>query len=720
MATLDQILEAIFNKQANIPVSTLIVHNHLAQMRLFGVRQGIEIYPGQDDDFDSRKDFISNIWKQNQLDVYLDEIWNRHLGKGQLLFYLRPTKTGSYKIYFYDKDNFRDYYDLNGDLNEVVIRYSYKERSEFNSKIKWIKLIITSSEIKHTVSDQAPSFDSQMGGSSFETNYKVTKNTLGFIPCVITKNNPSAPGEPGVGDFDALKSQIEKNDNQAASIDANLDFFGNPSLVTTRSAKEVTEAINGTGSGRKNSRTMSSSAGFYSSDSPSTRNQSPYNSAGMDTDSRVMKLIGGVQSDERFGYISPDPVSPDHMRHLQDTREAIHFALGGIDERGINANATAYANKAIYGRVAATAKKKCKALYDYGLCKLFEMAIAAEEDLFRLSLAAALNKFNKETGEPDISTITDEFIGDLISKGKVPQNVFGLSPIGVVKGQLKAIGSREMKWRHTGEVFEPSPDDIQRSTIAARNYQELGMGSVEALRTVFPNKTDKELEGMLGEGFPFRYMGAVVGTIQQMLGLYGQMLQLPDETGNAPLAQSIPLAPLIGRSIETLYKELNYDPKLTPVQPGDIPNYSTGYSNYDQSISNPGVNSNSTRLSAPTSPSTSSTVSPTIPNYPSPLAAIGISAPNINPQPGGTQLLGEQIQSTNVVPEYAVGIPAAGAVVSEPQPAGYSQPQQSLLSTQPGITAIPPDLAVGAEQPGSIWSQLFPTFSKPFRKRKAR
>lgn len=736
MATVEQILEAIYAREykPNIGGSTLIIHNHLAQMIMFGVRQGIELYPIQDDDFDSRKNFIENIWKQNKISVYLDEIWRRHLGKGQVLFYLRPTKEGSYKFYFFDKDEFRDYYDINGELNEVVIRYSYKEkgRESYQNQIKWIKLIINSQTITQIYSDSPPTFEQGLQGA-FSTNTKVTKNTLGFIPCVVAKNNPSKPGEPGVGEFVSLASQIEKHDRQVQGIDENLDFFGNPSLVTTRSIKEVIEALGYEDTRR--SRTMTSAAGFYGS-TPSSVNQNPSGYRGdiSSGNGKVKKVIGNVQGDERFGYIAPDPISPDHVRHVQDTREAIHYALGGIDERGISSNATAYANKSVYGRVNATASKKCEAIYTFGICKLFEMAIAAEEDLFRLSLAAALGKIDKETNQPDISEITNEFIADLLSKGKIPLNVFGLSPVGRVKGELQSIGSREIKWRHKGEVFEPSPDDIQRATIAARNYQELGVRSLEALRTVFPNKTEKELEGMLSGGYPFRYMQAVASTTGQMLSLYAQMGQLPNSANNAPLVTEIPMIPLIDRSIQTLYQELNYSPELTPIQPGDIPNYLTGYSSYDEynnQLSNSGVGSNAAGVqqppsSTPTRSRSSSTVSPPAPTFPTPLQSAGVLPlyGTINPAQFSTsqqsQPLGTGIQSPSIPPEYAVGIPSSGATITNPTATRNSQSQQSLLSNQPmgSGASIPPDLAINADQPGSIWQQLFPTLSKPFTKRK--
>ena len=51
---------------------------------------------------------------------------------------------------------------------------------------------------------------------------------------------------------------------------------------------------------------------------------------------------------------------------------------------------TAYEIKTLYGRVAATAEKKTRALFTYGLARLFGMMIKHEEYLFEESFARAI------------------------------------------------------------------------------------------------------------------------------------------------------------------------------------------------------------------------------------------------------------------------------------------------------------------------------------------
>ena len=75
----------------------------------------------------------------------------------------------------------------------------------------------------------------------------------------------------------------------------------------------------------------------------------------------------------------------------------------------------------------------------------------------------------------------------------MPPSVVGLIP----------DGNRKVEWRWTGPVFEDGTEDILNSSIVVRNLQELGVDSVEALRYLFPDKTDEERSSMLS-GYPFR------------------------------------------------------------------------------------------------------------------------------------------------------------------------------------------------------------------------
>ena len=55
-----------------------------------------------------------------------------------------------------------------------------------------------------------------------------------FIPCVEVFNNPDAFGTEGSGEFEFLANQIVAHDEMVKNIRANLSFFGNPTLLSSR------------------------------------------------------------------------------------------------------------------------------------------------------------------------------------------------------------------------------------------------------------------------------------------------------------------------------------------------------------------------------------------------------------------------------------------------------------------------------------------------------
>ena len=91
-STLDSILKAVVTRDGTGSADTMLVNAHLSQMKMFGIRQGVEFYPAQDNFGTQRFDFIQQVIKFNKLDARLDSIWDRFLCYGKGLFYIRPTK----------------------------------------------------------------------------------------------------------------------------------------------------------------------------------------------------------------------------------------------------------------------------------------------------------------------------------------------------------------------------------------------------------------------------------------------------------------------------------------------------------------------------------------------------------------------------------------------------------------------------------------------------
>ena len=94
-----QILTAAKERRGDLAVDSMIVSSHLAQMRTFMLRRGIEFYAEQDS-FGMRKDFIHKICEFNMLEMKLDSIVDYFLCDGQGLFYFRPSGD-NYQLLFF-------------------------------------------------------------------------------------------------------------------------------------------------------------------------------------------------------------------------------------------------------------------------------------------------------------------------------------------------------------------------------------------------------------------------------------------------------------------------------------------------------------------------------------------------------------------------------------------------------------------------------------------
>ena len=130
-----------------------------------------------------------------------------------------------------------------------------------------------------------------------------------------------------------------------------------------------------------------------------------------------------------------------------------------------------------------------------------------------------------------------------LETGEMPPGVTGLIP----------DGSTKVDWRWMGQVFEDSSDEILQNSIVVRNLQEAGVGSIEALKYLFPNKTEEERAAMMS-GFPFRVVQQTQQAINSFVGMLGNLYQLPHpQTPDLPLA-SDPNLDLTG----FLYRSLDY------------------------------------------------------------------------------------------------------------------------------------------------------------------
>jgi len=584
---LDTILKAVVNRDGSGSTDTMLVNAHLSQMKMFGIRQGVEFYPDQDNFGTQRFDFIQQVIKFNKLDARLDSMWDRFLAYGKGLFYIRPTQK-TYRLYWFDKDSYRTYYSPEGDLEEVIIIYPYKVKSSkgfkgvgLNTDKRYMRLRITPEEIEEFHSEQEITFDNEnLEYATFDK--KTHDNTMEFIPCVEVFNNPDAFGTEGAGEFEWLSSQILAHDEMVKNIRANLSFFGNPTLLSSRPKQDIIEQNSDDAAQRPS---ISSQSGFQSDFSlssstfkqdPSSRQQPGYIGK-PGSGYRVPRVIANLEPTDRVGFITPNAVSTDQARYSEQLRSEIRLALGGIDDLSIT-NVTATEIKSAYGRVSATAKKKCLQLYTYGICKCFELMIFQEEQIFRKSLAYHSGiKYPIPPENPDDEILYEKYvkqkeryekklqaaIDEAVETKEIPDGVVGLAP----------DGDRAVSWRWMGPVYEDTAQDKLNQSIFTRNLQELGVDSIEALKYLFPSKTDDEIAGMLS-GFPFRMVGEVQRAYSSLIDLVNQEMRTPHpQQPNLPMAADprLDLTPFLYRTLESLQKEVTYAGRYRSADPIGTP-----------------------------------------------------------------------------------------------------------------------------------------------------
>jgi len=716
-ARLQEIIDAYLNKDSSVVVDTSIVAAHVAQMKLFGIRQGVEFFPTQDNFGAQRKDFLDRVLKYNKLDTRLDSIWEYFLCDGKGLFYIRPTKQ-NYRLYYFREHEYRAYYNVDGELDEVVIIYSYKVRkgngfgdqlnttnltgtqSTYNPGAKrYIRLSIKAKQIEETHSDSEMTFD--MPTYALTGSTKQLKNSLGFIPCVEIINNTQGFSNEGSGEFDSVANHICTHDELMRTMRKNITFFGNPTLLSSRPKTDLMEAG---GDSVVQRPSIAANSGFTS---PAALSRSTFKadpvSRGVDGQIRVPRVIANLEPNDRVGYIVPDAITGDQNSFARQYREEIRTALGGVDELSISAGVTATEYKSLFGRVAATSKKKANAIYTHGISRCLELIIYQEEQLFKttLGIAAGLEKPvdladgatpEEESAYQEAMKKYNEMLKKLmmacVETQQIPPKVIGLIPDGDVT----------VLWRWLGPVYEDSTQDILNNSIVVRNLQELGVDSIEALKYLFPSKTDEERAEMLS-GFPFRMVNELQGAYSQFARLVGGMMQTPHpQAPDLPMAADprLDLTPYLYRTLEALQKEMSYAGRYRPIDPTDEPITSGGGSEQlrgsgpSSGTSSSGGDAGSVSGGYQLPPS-STTGGPQLP-----ISPYAVRPPI--PTGSSDQPLGVGVQQSSGTVEQSSSIPVPGSVISDDairpgelrsavQQPSYATIGSADLVTQPGLLA---------------------------------
>jgi hypothetical protein len=434
-------------------------------------------------------------------------------------------------------------------------------------------------------------------------------------------------------------------------------------------------------------------------------------SRGVDGQLRVPRVIANLEPNDRVGYIVPDAITGDQNAFARQYREEIRTALGGVDELSISAGVTATEYKSLFGRVAATSKKKANAIYTHGICRCLELIIYQEEQLFRSTLAAAAGiekpvplppgaPPEAEQGYQEaLQAYNDQLkklMMALIETQMIPPGVTGLIPDGDVTVQ----------WRWLGPVYEDSTQDVLNNSIVVRNLQELGVDSIEALKYLFPSKTDEERASMLS-GFPFRMVNELQGAYSQFARLVGGMMQTPHpQAPDLPMAADprLDLTPYLYRTLEALQKEMSYAGRYRPIDPTDEPDSGSGGSQQLRGGSTQQLPSSSGPASGSSGVSSGYQLPP---SRPAGGPQLPIRPYSVRPPiPVGSpdqQSMGIGVQQGGEPAEQSSSIPVPGSTLSDDsvQP-GQLRPAERAAYATIGSADL-------ASQP-DILAQLFPNF----------
>jgi len=730
-----EILDAAKEKRGDLPVDTMIVQSHLAQMRLFILRRGIEFFCEQDS-FGTRVDFLKKVYDDNMLEMKLESIIDYFLCDGQGLFYFRPSGD-SYQLLYFPKDSYRAYRDQYGELSQVELIYNFSVKEpnlmdpyamphQRGGKKKYIRLKVYKDRIEQQISNEKLEFEQASGMPTMSQAGETSEvtNSLGFIPAVEVYNHLDCTGEAtGSGEFDAYQNQILFHDELVRNVRKNMKFFGNPTLVSSRPRHDILDS----GEEGNFKPTISSQAGFYDASRPSTRVSQPFGSAGVDGQIKVPRVIANLEPTDRVSYMTPDAVSGDQNLYIKQYRSEIRLALGGVDDIDIGTASTAYEMKSLYGRVSATADKKAKALFDFGLCKLLSMMIQHEEYLFEESFAQAFElekpqvPLEEEFEDPEQYQTAlmmyqqqnkeyldgrAELLSASMESGQIPEGVIGLIP----------DGNSKVNWRYTGDIFEEDSQGILNNSIVVRNLQELGVDSIEALKYLFPSKTDEERSAML-TGYPFRMVQQSQQAFNTFIGMLGQLYQLPHpQMPNQPLAAdpNLDITGFLYRSLEFLRKELSYSGKYSP---DDSSNSPSALSDADRKRAKLGLPIRDERpIELPNGTTGSGGSSPAAPGLPSGSGPAGFGT--------SSESMAGRVPGAERQPEYAASVPSPGTVLglsdtdttgqypgSMGFPGTYGSPDLRAPSFNPGL--------FGPRGPGAATSAAGPdsqSSPKPRRK----
>jgi hypothetical protein len=106
---------------------------------------------------------------------------------------------------------------------------------------------------------------------------------------------------------------------------------------------------------------------------------------------------------------------------------------------------------------------------------------------------------------------------------------------------LPFLGDRTVNFR-VGAVYQPTTRDTLDRSIVSRNLMRQGVNAKEALKYVFPEKSEQEIAVMVGSGgLPSEYLRDAMAILSQLSSFIDPLTGLPltDPRTGVPLVQAI-------------------------------------------------------------------------------------------------------------------------------------------------------------------------------------
>ena len=312
---------------------------HLKQIGLFLWQQGIELFP-EEKDKDLEK-FISETYRNNEMSLYLWDIWEKGALSGGIVLYLRRiVKKGviSYSIEYYPQNECELFFDENKELSKVQI----KTTAKVGKVDKFFQTTITDKFIA-IASNESKNFGDDEGNKAY--------HGYDFMPAVFIPNIPQGKGKIGRKEFEKFTRQLEDIEEVEEALRENAKFFGSPIFYSSRSLEELIS------SNKVKRYTVIDELGYGKTEQRERI--------------ALKQIIDNLEEGERIGFATPEAIPKELPEYILNSAIKLRFAMGSVDETLLKGDNSATTRQTMAPAIA-TAQNRANTYIKYGLCKAFQ------------------------------------------------------------------------------------------------------------------------------------------------------------------------------------------------------------------------------------------------------------------------------------------------------------------------------------------------------------